>query len=112
MANLLQQLPTDCRFSPFRSTRPQYRRATHAGPDLASAEMAKLVLVLRSGLDTADAEGVEALVENIARDTPFTQNAAARLKGMLPKLGKSAYDIAVKIISDIASETVKKIMGL
>jgi hypothetical protein len=76
------------------------------------AEMAKLVLVLRSGLDTADAEGVEALVENIARDTPFTQNAAARLKGMLPKLGKSAYDIAVKIITDIASETVKKVMGL
>src|SRR5438270_9543335 len=29
-ANLLQELPTDCRFSPFRSTRPRYRRATHA----------------------------------------------------------------------------------
>jgi hypothetical protein len=39
-------------------------------------------------------------------------SSSAKLKGMLPKLGKSAYDIAVKIITDIASETVKKIMGL
>jgi hypothetical protein len=31
---------------------------------------------------------------------------------MLPKLGKSAYDIAVKIIGDIGSATVKKILGI
>jgi hypothetical protein len=76
------------------------------------AEMAKLVETLRSGLDTADAEGVAGMVENIVRDTPFTESAAAKLKGILPKLGRSAYDVAVKIITDIASETVKKILGL
>jgi hypothetical protein len=31
---------------------------------------------------------------------------------MLAKLGKSTYDVAIKIISDIGSATVKKMLGL
>jgi hypothetical protein len=76
------------------------------------AEMARLIAMLRAGLDAADAEGVEEVVHNIARETPFTEGAAVKLKGMLPKLGKATYDIAVKVITDIASETAKKILGI
>jgi hypothetical protein len=31
---------------------------------------------------------------------------------MLSKVGKSTYNIAIKIISDIGSATVKKMLGL
>jgi hypothetical protein len=76
------------------------------------AEMVNLVNILRAGLDTPDAEGVEGLVKNVVRDTPFTESAAVKLREMLPKLGKATYDVAVKVITDIASETAKKILGL
>jgi hypothetical protein len=38
--------------------------------------------------------------------------ASERFKTMLSKLGKSAYEVAIKIISDIGSATVKKMLGL
>jgi hypothetical protein len=49
---------------------------------------------------------------NVVAETRFTPQAAERLKAMLSKLGKSAYEIAIKIISDIGSATVKKMLGL
>jgi hypothetical protein len=52
------------------------------------------------------------LIPAVAADTPQAAGAARRLKELLPNLGKAAYDIAVKVISDVASETAKKIMGL
>jgi hypothetical protein len=51
-------------------------------------------------------------MENVVVETKFTPQATERLKTMLPKLGKSAYDIAIKIISDIGSATAKKLLGL
>jgi hypothetical protein len=44
-------------------------------------------------------------------DTPFTSSAVARLKGLLPKLGKSTYELAVKVIGEVASATAKKLLG-
>jgi len=35
-----------------------------------------------------------------------------RLGKVLKSLQKPAYDIAVKVVTDIASDTAKKIMGL
>jgi Uncharacterized protein conserved in bacteria (DUF2321) len=75
-------------------------------------EMGKLVRLLQANLDHEEAVTVQAIIENVVVETGFTQQAAERLKAMLPKLGKSAYDIAIKIISDIGSAAVKKILGL
>jgi hypothetical protein len=45
-------------------------------------------------------------------DVPGTQLAALKLKRLLPKAGKATYDIAIKVISDLASEAAKKTLGL
>ena len=72
-------------------------------------DMKKLIRLLQATLDYDDKTSVPAIIENVVVETRFTAQAAERLKTMLPKLGKSAYDIAIKIIGDIGSETVKKI---
>jgi hypothetical protein len=41
-----------------------------------------------------------------------TEKAAGRLQTILNKVGKATYDIAIKVISDLASETAKKVFGL
>jgi hypothetical protein len=77
------------------------------------AQMAKLVKLLRqSGLDKEDAAEVERIIPDVASETPRTEGAALKLKKILSKLGKATYDVAVNVISDIASETAKKILGL
>ncbi len=75
-------------------------------------EMKNLIRLLQADLDSNDQTTVPAIIENVVVETGFTAQAAERLKTLLPKLGKSAYDIAIKIISDIGSVTVKKILGL
>lgn len=75
-------------------------------------EMKKLIRLLQATLDYDDETTVPAIVENVVVETKFTPQAAERLKLLLPKLGRSAYEIAIKIISDIGSPTVKKILGL
>jgi hypothetical protein len=74
--------------------------------------MTRLISLLEEPLDGADKASVPAVVNNMLVETAFTPQAAERLKAMLPKLGKSAYEIAIKIISDIGSATVKKVLGL
>jgi hypothetical protein len=76
------------------------------------AEMKKLVSLLQENLDSNDRTTVPAVVGNVVVETGFTPQAAERLKTMLAKLGKSTYDVAIKIISDIGSATVKKMLGL
>jgi hypothetical protein len=75
-------------------------------------EMKKLIKLLQATLESDDRTTVPAIIENVVVETRFTPQAAERLKVMLPKLGKSAYDIAIKIISDIGSATAKKMLGL
>jgi hypothetical protein len=76
------------------------------------AQMARLIEILRSDLDQEDAAEVERIIPDVVNETSLTKRAALRLKQILPKLGKASYDIAVSVISDIASETAKKILGL
>jgi hypothetical protein len=75
-------------------------------------EMKRLIRLLEEPLDDVDKATVPAVVSNAMVETGFTTLAAKRLEGMLSKLGKSAYDVAIKIISDIGSATVKKMLGL
>jgi hypothetical protein len=76
------------------------------------AEMKKLVKLLEEPLDEEEKAAVPAVVQNVMVETKFTPLAAERLKAMLSRVGKSTYDIAIKIISDIGSATVKKMLGL
>ena len=76
------------------------------------AQMAKLIKLVRLSLDKEDAAEVERIMPDVVSETPRTERAALRLKRILSKLGKATYDVAVNVISDIASETAKKILGL
>jgi hypothetical protein len=75
-------------------------------------EMRRLVKALQKELDPEEAAAVPAVIEQVMKETPDTATAAKRLKAMLLKLGKPTYDVAIKIISDIGSATVKKMLGL
>jgi hypothetical protein len=92
----------------------RYHDTPPGAPAMAErqAEMTELVRLLRSNLDAEDASAVPSTVEHITEETPFTAQAATRLAGLLPKLGKPAYEAAIKIITDIGSATAKKMLGL
>jgi Uncharacterized protein conserved in bacteria (DUF2321) len=76
------------------------------------ARMNALVGIVRSDLGDAEANEVAALVSDLASDMPKGESAAMRLKPILLRLGKAGYDMAMKIITDVASEVVKKALGL
>ena len=74
--------------------------------------MNALVRIVRSDLGDAEANEVAALVPDLTSDTPNAEGAALRLKPILLRLGKVGYDVAIKIITDVASEIAKKTLGL
>jgi hypothetical protein len=75
-------------------------------------EMRRLIRLMQSELNDDDAISVPAIVSNVVAETQYTPVAVRRMKELLSKLGASAYDAAIKIITDIGSATVKKILGL
>jgi hypothetical protein len=75
-------------------------------------ELKELVALFQKATSGEDAQAVEGAVAAITRDTVLTLGAARHLKELLPKLGKTSYEIAVKIIGDVGSAMAKKIMGL
>jgi thioester reductase-like protein len=76
------------------------------------ADLDCLVRALQKELDSDDAAALPALIEQVSAETPFTKQAAERLRVMLSKVSKPAYDLAVKIIGDVGATTVKRILGL
>jgi len=82
------------------------------GASAKHGKMMKLVSLLQAELDADDAASIPAVVKNVVVETGYSKRAAERLKTLLTKLGKPTYDVAIKIISDIGSATVKKILGL
>lgn len=75
--------------------------------------VANLRAILREGdLTDDEVEIAEAALPDVLRDTPKSESAALRFKRVLGGLGKPAYDVAIKVVSDLASETAKKTMGL
>ena len=76
------------------------------------AELATLIRLMQADLDAEDASAVPSIVENVVSETPFTERAARNLNALLPKLGRAAYDMAIKVITDVGSATAKKILGL
>ena len=76
------------------------------------AAIANAIEVLEMDLTGQDALDAPELIRAIASETPRSEIAALKLKRILPKLGKATYDVAIKVISDLASETAKKTLGL
>jgi hypothetical protein len=74
--------------------------------------MNALVRIVRSDLGDAEANEVAALVPDLTSDTPKAESAALRLKPILLRLAQVGYDVAIKIITDVASEIAKKTLGL
>lgn len=92
----------------FHDTPPNSEEFSHR-----ANEMKQLVLLLQRELgDGDDATCVPAVVAQAVAETQYTQEASVRLRELLSKLGKSSYDIAIRIISDVGSATAKKILGL
>ena len=65
-----------------------------------------------SDLSPQDIAIAEAALPDILQDTPKTESASLRLKRIMGKLGKPLYEISIKVVTDIASETAKKTIGL
>lgn len=63
-------------------------------------------------LEGQDATDAAELVKAVSIDTPRTEAAALKLKRLLLKLGKASYEVGIKVVSDVASETAKKTLGL
>jgi hypothetical protein len=76
------------------------------------AEMRQLIDILRPALDDVDALEVKRLLPDVVGDTTETGKAASRLRVILANVGKATYEVAIKVLTDIASETAKKVLGL
>lgn len=76
------------------------------------AEMTALIRLLQTNLTAEDKAAVPETIKDVMGDNERTGPAAIRLKHMLQKVGKPAYDVAIKVISDIASATAKRFLGL
>ncbi|MGX9967101.1 DUF2321 domain-containing protein [Roseomonas sp. F4] len=74
--------------------------------------LAAAVEAVQLELDEKDAAEAAALIPDVAATTPRTDVAVFKLKKLLSKLQKPAYDIAIKVVTDVASETAKKTLGL
>ena len=69
-------------------------------------------IVRESDLSSQDREDLDKALPDIVRDTPKTESASLKAKRILEKMGKPLYEIAIKVITDVASETAKKTIGL
>jgi hypothetical protein len=74
--------------------------------------LAAAVEAAQIGLEGREAEEAAALVTAVSVDSPRTELAAMKLKGLLSKLPKAAYDVALKVIGDVAAATAKSHLGL
>ncbi len=73
------------------------------------AAIANAIGVLEElGLEEADMTTAKEAVPELIGETPKVELAVLRLRRVLSKLGKPAYDVGIKVISDLASETIKK----
>ena len=77
-----------------------------------TTDMQRLISVLQENLDKAEAATVPAIVQNVVATSVYTERAASRLQAILTRVGRPAYDVAIKIIGDIGSAAAKKLLGL
>jgi len=69
-------------------------------------------LLKESGLSDDQIAEAEKALPDVIQETPKTESASLKLGKVLRAMGKPAYDITIKVVSDLASETAKKTLGL
>jgi hypothetical protein len=69
-------------------------------------------ILLESELGSQDLDDLEKTLPDVVRDTPRTESASLKTKRILEKIAKPLYDVAIKVVTDVASETAKKTLGL
>lgn len=74
--------------------------------------IANAIEVVQMEMDAADAAFVPELVNMVIIEAPRTEVAALKLKKLLGKLGRPAYDVSINVLSDLISETAKKALGI
>jgi len=74
----------------------------------AAKELASLFDILS---ETEKAEFVQSL-QDVSSENPRTAVATGKLRNILGKLGKDAYGLAIKVVTDVATEATKKSLGL
>ena len=74
-------------------------------------EVDNLVRAIAADIKDDDAASLPSIIGNVTNNTPYTEKAAGRLKEILGRVGKSTYELAVKVLGDIATAAAKKWMG-
>jgi hypothetical protein len=69
-------------------------------------------ILQESELNAEDRQEIELALHDVLRDTPKTESASLRMKRLLGKMRKPLYDVAIKVVTDVASETAKKTLGV
>ena len=72
------------------------------------AAIASAIEVLQMDLEGQDAADAADLVKAVSVETPGAEVAALKLKRLLVNLGSATYEVAIKVLSDVAAETAKK----
>jgi len=73
--------------------------------------LAAAVEMLQMQIDSIDQESAERIVGSISIDGPRTELESARLKKLMEKLQKPAYDAVVSAVGGIMSESAKRMLG-
>ena len=88
---------------------PKYCGACGSAHPWQQSAIANAIEMLEElGFEQGDLVIATAAVTELVADTPKVEVAAIRLQKVLKKLGKPAYDVGIKVVSDLVSETVKK----
>ena len=94
-------------------SRPAYCGGCGKAYPWQAAAIENLRAILQEAeLSTEDREEIDSALPDVVRDTPKSESAALSMKRVLGKIGKPLYDIALKVVTDVASETTKKTLGL
>jgi hypothetical protein len=62
-------------------------------------------------LDQADRDKLKASLDDLAKDSPQTEVAASRFKKIMGKVGTQAARMMQSIVTDVLSETAKKMLS-
>lgn len=88
---------------------PRYCHACGSAHPWHQKAIANAIEVLEElELSETDFTVAKSALPDLISDTPKSEVAILRMRRVLTKLGKPAYDIGIKVVSDLASETVKK----
>jgi hypothetical protein len=93
---------------------PVYCRYCGAAMPWTAARLEALheITGIFEGLNDEERATLNRSWDELTRDTPKTQIAVVQVKRLLPKLVGASADAAKKLITDIATEAVRKQMGL